>query len=286
MEPNVRLVSLPKRAVDGNKGTFGCVSVVGGCDNYPGAPILCGKAAYRAGCGLVELVVPEVVRNCGAAGFTEAVWNCSAYNAGMVPERNQCVTVIGPGMGTAPETEKRLPMLIQSASLFSRQLILDADALNLLSRDPEWFKKIPQNCILTPHPGEMARLTGLTTAEVQAERARLALRKAEEWGQILLLKGANTVIASPEGFYVVLSYASSALSTAGSGDVLAGIIAGFAAQGKPAFDAAWLGAEIHARAGLLAAEHFGNDYSVMAGDLLAHIPDAITDYPTPEKREN
>ena len=99
-----------------------------------------------------------------------------------------------------------------------------------------------------------------------------------EWQQVVLLKGANTVIASPEGYYVVLPYASSALSVAGSGDVLAGVIAGFAAQGKPAFDAAWLGAEIHARAGLLAAAEFGNSYSVIAGDLIAHVPEAITDY--------
>lgn len=280
MEPNVRLVSLPERAVDGNKGTFGCVTVVGGCENYPGAPILCGKAAYRAGCGLVELVVPEIVRNCGASGFTEAVWNCTAFAAGLVPERNNCVTVIGPGLGTAPETAEKLPLLIQSASLFSRQIILDADALNLLSRVPEWFTKVPQGCVLTPHPGEMARLTGLTVKEVQAGRAKLALRKAEEWGQIVLLKGANTVIASPDGFYVILPYATSALSVAGSGDVLAGIIAGFAAQGKPAFDAAWLGGEIHARSGLLAAAAFGNEYSVMAGDLIAHIPEAVTNYPS------
>ena len=274
----LRLVSLPERAEDGNKGSFGCVTVVGGCENYPGAPILCGKAAYRAGCGLVELVTPEVVRNCGAAGFPEAIWNCGAFDSGILPERKNCAAVIGPGLGSGPDAEKRLSPLISSAAMFCRVLILDADALNLLSRDPEWYLNVPQNCVLTPHPGEMARLTGLTVAEVQENRAKLALTKAAEWQQVVLLKGANTVIASPVGFSVVLPYASSALSVAGSGDVLAGIIAGFAAQGKPAFDAAWLGGEIHARAGLLAAAEFGNAYSVMAGDLIAHIPEAITDY--------
>lgn len=278
MESNVRLVSLPERAEDGNKGSFGCVTVVGGCENYPGAPILCGKAAYRAGCGLVELVVPEVVRNCGAAGFTEAIWNCRAFGSGMVPERKNAAVVIGPGLGTEQQTAEKLPALISSTGMFSRVLILDADALNLLSCDPHWYEYIPKGCVLTPHPGEMARLTGLSVAKVQEDRAKLALNKAVEWQQIVLLKGANTVIASPEGYYVVLPYASSALSVAGSGDVLAGVIAGFAAQGKPAFDAAWLGAEIHARAGLLAAAAFGNAYSVMAGDLLAHIPEAITNY--------
>ena len=273
-----RLISLPERAENGNKGSFGCVTVVGGCENYLGAPILCGKAAYRAGCGLVELVVPEIVRNCGASGFTEAIWNCRAFSQGMVPERNNCVTVIGPGLGTDPETEKKLPSLINSAAMFSKLLILDADALNLLSRDPQWFETIPANCVLTPHPGEMARLCGASVAEVQKDRANLALSKAVEWQQVVLLKGANTVIASPDGFYVILPYSSSALSVAGSGDVLAGIIAGFAAQGKPAFDAAWLGAEIHARSGLLAAEKFGNSYSVMAGDILDSVPEAITFY--------
>lgn len=273
-----RLISLPARAEDGNKGSFGCVTVVGGCENYLGAPILCGKAAYRVGCGLVELVVPEIVRNCGAPGFAEAVWDCKAFADGLVPERKNAVTVIGPGLGTAPEIAAKLPSLINSAAMFSKLIVLDADALNLLSRSPEWFETVPENCVLTPHPGEMARLCRMSVAEVQENRAKLALAKAIEWQQVILLKGAHTVIASPEGFYVVLPYATSALSVAGSGDVLAGIIAGFAAQGKPAFDAAWLGGEIHARAGLLAADTFGNPYSVMAGDLLESLPKIITAY--------
>ena len=274
----MRLVSLPERGDEGNKGSFGCVSVVGGCENYLGAPVLCGKAAYRVGCGLVELVVPEIVRNVSAAGFPEAIWNCEAFDKGFVPERKNGVTVIGPGLGTAPETAEKLPLLIETAAMFSKVIVLDADALNLLSRDPEWFTTVPPHCVLTPHPGEMARLCGISVEEVQENRAKLALTKAVEWQQIVLLKGAHTVIASPDGFYIVLSYATSALSVAGSGDVLAGIIAGFAAQRKPAFDAAWLGAEIHARAGLAAATAFGNSYSVMAGDLLSHIPSVITDY--------
>ncbi|MBQ4514888.1 MAG: NAD(P)H-hydrate dehydratase [Anaerolineaceae bacterium] len=273
-----RLISLPARAEDGNKGSFGCVTVVGGCENYLGAPILCGKAAYRVGCGLVELVVPEIVRNCGAPGFTEAVWDCKAFADGLVPERKNAVTVIGPGLGTAPEIAAKLPSLINSAAMFSKLIVLDADALNLLSRSPEWFETVPENCVLTPHPGEMARLCRMSVAEVQENRAKLALAKAAEWHHIILLKGAHTVIASPEGYYVVLPYVTSALSVAGSGDVLAGIIAGFAAQGKPAFDAAWLGGEVHARAGLLAADTFGNPYSVMAGDLLESLPKTITAY--------
>ena len=274
-----RLVSLPPRPEDGNKGTFGTVSVVGGCENYIGAPALCGKAAYRAGCGLVEMVVPETVRNCCAGSFPEAVWNCRAFDEGNVPERKNAVTVIGPGLGTAPETAEKLPGFIRSAAAFSRMLVLDADALNLLSRDPEWYRTIPENCVLTPHPGEMARLTGLTVGEVQRDRVKLAQMMAAEWRQVVLLKGANTVIAAPEGYSIVLPYATSALSAAGSGDVLSGIIAGFAAQGKFPFDAAWLGGDIHARAGLLCAADFGNEYSVMAGDLVGKIPYAIEEYP-------
>ena len=273
-----RLVSLPPRTEEGNKGSFGCVTVNGGCADYVGAPVLCGRAAYRAGCGLVEMIVPEVVRNCCAGSFPEAVWNCGAFEEGIVPKREKGAVVIGPGLGTSPETAEKLPMWIRSAAASGRTLILDADALNLLSRDPQWYQMIPDNCVLTPHPGEMARLTGLSVPEVQADRTGLALAMAVEWSQVVLLKGANTVIASPSGFYIVLPYASSALSKAGSGDVLSGIIAGFAAQGKPAFDAAWLGAEIHARAGLICAAEFGNNYSVMAGDILLKISDAITNY--------
>lgn len=274
-----RLVSLPPRVDDGNKGTFGTVIVIGGCETYIGAPVLCGKAAYRAGCGLVEMVVPEVVRNACAGSFPEAIWNCRAFAEGKVPERKNSVAVIGPGLGTSPETAEKLPGLIQSAAESCRMLILDADALNLLARDPEWYGKIPPNCVLTPHPGEMARLTGMTVEEVQADRAAIAHGMAMAWHQIVLLKGAKTVIAAPEGYYIVLPYASSALSFAGSGDVLSGIIAGFAAQGKFPFDAAWLGGEIHGRSGLICAEKFGNCYSVMAGDLLDALPEAISDYP-------
>lgn len=274
----MRSVSLPVRPDDGNKGSFGCVSVVGGCENYLGAPILCGKAAYRTGCGLVEMVVPEIVRDLCAGSFTEAVWNSRAFREGFVPERKNCVTVIGPGLGTENETLTKLPGLIHSAAAFSKAIILDADALNLLSRDPEWYRNIPERCILTPHPGEMSRLSAVSVDEIQSARGKFALEKAVKWQQIVLLKGANTVIASPDGFYVQLQYASSALSKAGSGDVLAGIIAGFAAQGKPPFDAAWLGAEIHARTGLLAAAGFGSSYSVMAGDLLNALPQAISNY--------
>lgn len=278
MSGMMRSVRLPIRAEDGNKGTFGCVSVVGGCENYIGAPILCGKAAYRVGCGLVEMIVPEIVRNLCAGSFTEAIWNCKAFEEAFVPERKNGVTVIGPGLGTDEKTAKMLPSLIQSASVFSKVLILDADALNILSKNPAWYKNIPERCILTPHPGEMSRLSGLTIDEIQMNRARIALEHAVKWQQIVLLKGANTIIASPDGFSVQLQYATSALSVAGSGDVLAGIIAGFAAQGKPAFDAAWLGAEIHARAGIQAAENFGNSYSVMAGDLIQFLPDVIRNY--------
>lgn len=274
-----RLVSLPPRADDGNKGTFGTVIVIGGSETYIGAPILCGKAAYRVGCGLVEMVVPEIVRNCCAGSFPEAIWNSLAFAEGKVPERKNSVAVIGPGLGTSDETAEKLPRLIRNAAGACRMLVLDADALNLLARDPEWYKTIPPNCVLTPHPGEMARLTGMTIEEIQSDRAETAQRKAMEWHQIVLLKGANTVIAAPEGYYIVLPYASSALSMAGSGDVLSGIIAGFAAQGKFPFDAAWLGGEIHARTGLLCAAKSGNCYSGTAGDLLDFLPEAITNYP-------
>ena len=274
-----RLVSLPPRADDGNKGSFGTVIIIGGCENYIGAPVLSGKAAYRAGCGLVEMVVPEIVRNSCAGSFPEAIWNCSAFAEGYVPARKNSVAVIGPGLGTSAETAEKLPELIRSAAASCRMLILDADALNLLSRIPDWCSMIPRHCVLTPHPGEMSRLTGLAIEDIQKDRAAVAHEKAIEWQQIVLLKGANTVIAAPEGYYIVLPYASSALSMAGSGDVLSGIIAGFAAQGKFPFDAAWLGGEIHARAGLLCAAKFGNQYSVMAGDLLDRLPDAISNYP-------
>jgi NAD(P)H-hydrate epimerase len=156
-------------------------------------------------------------------------------------------------------------------------LVIDADGLKLLARIPDWHRKLPKPSVLTPHPGEMAVLTGLEISEIQSQRVETAERYAREWGHVVVLKGANTVIAEPEGRTAIIPVASSSLARAGTGDVLAGIITGMRAQGVDAFEAAVSGCWIHAHSGLKAAKSLGTNTSVLAGDLLRSMVDVIHD---------
>jgi len=153
-------------------------------------------------------------------------------------------------------------------------LVVDADALNALAGVEGWAERLPRPSILTPHPGEMARLTKLDTPSINADRLGTARRAAAEWGHIVILKGAFTVIAHPDGRTVMLPFANPALATAGSGDVLAGAIVGLLAQGLDPFKAATCGAYLHALAGEIARNEIG-EAGVVAGDVLARLPAAI-----------
>lgn len=155
-------------------------------------------------------------------------------------------------------------------------MVVDADGLKLLAKIFDWHKKLPALSVLTPHPGEMAALTKLSKDEIQNDREAIASKYAKEWGHVVVLKGAFTVIAAPDGQMTIIPVASPALARAGTGDVLAGIIVSLCAQGLDAYDAAVAGAYIHAQAGLLAAEDLGTTASVLASDVLNSIADAIT----------
>jgi NAD(P)H-hydrate epimerase len=155
-------------------------------------------------------------------------------------------------------------------------LVIDADGLKLLARIKDWHKRLPPASILTPHPGEMAVLSGMSKDEIQANRVEIAEQYARQWGQVVVLKGAFTVIASPEGQAGVTPVASPALARAGTGDVLAGMIVGLLAQGIPPFEAACAGAWLHAQAGLAAARK-GNPASVLAGDLIDEISSILNE---------
>ncbi len=172
----------------------------------------------------------------------------------------------GEGKGTEGREDEERPEL--------PPLVIDADALNALAHFEDWHKYTLREAVLTPHPGEMARLCGLSTKEVQARRWELAREKAQEWGHVILLKGAHTVIAAPDGRLAVLPFANPALATAGSGDVLAGTIVGLMAQGLAPFDAAVCGGFIHGLAGEYARAAIG-DAGVVAGDLISFIPEVL-----------
>ena len=280
---------LPRRAPDANKGSYGKVLVIGGCIDYSGAPTLAAEAAYRVGAGLVTLAVPRNIQSTAAMLCREATFltlhgttdSLSPDALGRLERAVQGLdgrhaVIIGPGMGQDAATK---PFLIGLLDLLRRKeggarVVIDADALNHLSSMPDWPALLPPHSILTPHPGEMARLTGLSVKEVQADRIGLALESAQRWGHIVLLKGAFSVAAFPDHSAYVLPYANSALAVAGTGDVLTGCIAGVLAQGLSAEDAAVCGACLHAKAGERWREQYG-DAGLLAGDLLSLLPNVI-----------
>lgn len=272
---------LPARPAAAHKGTFGTAMVVAGSLNYTGAAILAGQAATRVGTGLVSMATPELIYPIVASRLAEAIYAPLPQHEGAIAATAAPLLIeklagvkallIGPGLSHRDPTATFLKDLLAEAL---PPLVLDADALNILAVEPEWWRLLPPNSILTPHPGEMARLMGTTTEEVQSNRLEVAAKMAGQWEQIVLLKGAHTIIAAPHGRLMVMPFANPALAKAGSGDVLAGTIVGLRAQGLTPFEAAVTGAYLHGLAGELARDQIGAA-AVTAGDLVTYLPEAI-----------
>ena len=296
---------LPARPLDAHKGTFGTALVVAGSANFTGAAWLAGQAAYRIGAGLVTLAVPAPLHTALAGQFPEATWLLLPHKNGAIAA-DACQTVlenlgrttamlVGPGFGLAQTSADFMEGLLcgtvehqqaerhsvksQSRPLPSElpPLVIDADGLKLLANIENWPKRLPDPAVLTPHPGEMSVLTGLSRDEIQTDRLEVALRFSREWGHVVVLKGAFTLVAAPDGRLAVIPVATPALARAGTGDVLAGLIVGLRAQGVEAFQAAVAGAWVHAQAGLQAAEELGNTASVLAGDVLRAVVLILSD---------
>jgi len=301
---------LPERPLDAHKGTFGTALVAAGSASYTGAALLAGKAAYRAGAGLVTLAVPSMLHNTLAGQFPEATWHLLPHEHGSISREaakklsegfeRATALLLGPGFGMEDATAGFLEDLLTGSSASKKApgrigflqeqeaknevttwqlppVVIDADGLKLLTKIKDWHRSLPAPAVLTPHPGEMAILTGLSTDDIQSDRIGTAIKYAKEWGHVLVLKGAFTVVASPDGSSTVIPVASPALARAGTGDVLAGLIVGLRAQGLDAYDAAVAGAWIHAQAGLIAADDLGSAASVLAGDVLDALPDVMSD---------
>lgn len=276
---------LPERFANANKGTFGKVMVVAGSSNYVGAAGLSAMAAYRSGSGLVTVGTTQSVITALSARFLEPTWLPLNDEQGSIsveslpPLRsgfnNYDAVLVGPGLGTNIATQEFLTELLSYRNELP-PLVLDADALNMLSVIDDWWILLPPLTIITPHPGEMARLAKMTVGEVQNQRWHIAAAKAVEWQVILMLKGANTLVADPDGRVTVLPFATDALATAGTGDVLAGLIAGFLGQRMKPFNAAIVGGYVHGLAGMQATTNIGNTRSVIAGDVLEAVPQALT----------
>ncbi len=275
------------RPLDAHKGTFGTALIAAGSANYTGAAWLAGQAAYRIGAGLVTLAVPARLHAALAGQFPEATWVLLPEQAGFIAAQASAVIqehleratalLLGPGFGLEDTTAEFLSVLFGSGATSLPPLVVDADALKLLRRLPDWARRLPSPAVLTPHPGEMSVLTGLPKESIQADRLAVARRYSREWGHVVVLKGAFTVIAAPDGEAAIIPVATPALARAGTGDVLAGLIVGLRAQGMEAFTAAVAGAWIHAYAGLQAVETVGNPASVLAGDVLQAVIQVIND---------
>ncbi len=274
---------LPPRPLDSHKGTYGKAMIVAGSPNYIGAISLAGEAAYRAGAGLVTIATAATLIEIVAGSLREPTWLPLPNTDGAISEA-ACETIskqvagydsllIGCGLGLRQSTGAFILRLLASGSL--PPLILDADALNFLSRKPRWWKQLPQETVLTPHPGEMARLTGKSAKIINANRWEIAREYSAAWNVALLLKGAHTLIAAPDGRISVIPFKTDALSKAGTGDVLAGLIAGMRAQGLSAYNSARVGAYLHASAGTIAAATVGSGRSVVAGDVLTAVGSAF-----------
>ena len=270
---------LPDRPRDGHKGTFGTTVVLAGSQGYTGAAYLASESAARAGAGLVRLMVAQSIYPILAEKCTEVVVGPipeispgvvghSALSAVLRGFSGAAAGIIGPGLGRDMSTRRLIEDLIPKVSA---PLVLDADALNLLSEHRAVIAKLPPNIVLTPHPAEFGRLANLETAAVQKDRRGIASRFAKTWNKIVVLKGAGTVIAAPDGRVTLSPVATPALASAGTGDVLAGLIGGLMSQKLPPFEAAVTGVHLHGLAGLDLETSIGQA-GVLASDLLLQIP--------------
>lgn len=278
---------LPPRPVIAHKGTFGKLMVVSGSEEYLGAPYLCTVAAMRAGAGLVTLASSRNVIEVMASRSSENTYFelklPVSEEESVLPIFEQRLgdyqgLLLGPGLG---EFGWRQGFVLSLDVTQLLKVVIDADGLNFLARTPDWWEDLlaPGN-ILTPHPAELGRLMESDVATIEADRIKSASEAAKKFKQVVILKGAYTVVAAPDGRVRINPAANPALATAGSGDVLAGICAGLATQAArldnyDAFNIACCGVYLHSMAGELARRELG-DCGVLAGDLLALIPKAIS----------
>ncbi|MCX6006516.1 MAG: NAD(P)H-hydrate dehydratase, partial [Chloroflexi bacterium] len=276
---------LPPRPMSANKGTFGRMLAVVGSENYIGAAYLACMGAARVGAGVVTLSTAKSLQPILASKLTEVTYaplpesekgtlsdKASAAILSILPYYR--VMLMGCGLGQHENTKEFVKHILLNLPEKPPVLVLDADALNVLSEAHGWWKKLPPGTIVTPHAGEMARLLGISIEEVQANRLDTARKASAEWHKIVVLKGAFTIIAEPEGRVRISGSANAGLASAGTGDVLAGAIAGLAIQGMPLFDAAALGVYLHAGAGEWVKDEIG-DTGMLASDLLPALPKVI-----------
>ena len=272
---------LPARAPEAHKGDFGRLLVVAGSRGMAGAATLCARAALRAGTGLVHLALPEGIYHIAASQAPCVICHPMPQTKSGTLSRKALdklrplaaendVIALGPGLTTEKETTDLVLQLITDTE---KPMVVDADGINALAADPGVLSRSKGPRILTPHPGEMARLIGKDTAEIQTARVETAADFARAHGVTLVLKGMNTVVTDGEHVYINLT-GNPGMATAGSGDVLTGLMAGLWGQGLSDFTAAQLAVYLHALAGDIAREKL-TEYSMTARDMLDLLPQAF-----------
>ena len=267
---------LPVRRGAGHKGTYGTVLAVVGAAGYAGAAAMCAEGALRAGAGLCQIACPEPIAPVVAGRLAEATLRPLPADAdgglaadgadrlsGLIGGADAVVT--GPGLGRGPGARAMVRRLLE---VYAGPLVCDADALNLL--DLAHIRAAAGRVVITPHPGEAGRLLGLSSAEVQADRLEAVRRLASEGRCVAVLKGAGTLVAAADASVAMSPTGNDGMGTGGSGDVLAGVIAGLCAQGADALPAAQAGVYFHGLAGDLAAARLGRR-AMLAGDILRHL---------------
>lgn len=291
--PTEAAALLPARPVTGHKGTFGHVWVAAGSPGFTGAAVLAGLGALRAGAGLVTVACPEGSRTVVASTLPELLTlalpeggdgRLAAAASAVLAEAlgrwaaGRPALVVGPGLGATGEVRAFVSGLLTAAG-GRLPAVLDADALNALALDgpgpvPGLLEPARGRAVVTPHPGEMARLAGRSVPDIQADRLNAALSAARTWGVVVVLKGAGTVVASPDGSAWVNATGNPGMATGGSGDVLAGAVGAFLAQGLAPLEAALLGVSAHGLAGDLATREVGSR-GLLASDIACCLPRAL-----------
>jgi len=283
LTPDAVAASLPPRANDSHKGSYGHVLIAAGALGKSGAAALCGRAALRAGAGLVTLASPAPALVGQLVATPELMTRPFADDDGAWtfgsegPARflaaldGKDSVVLGPGIGVTPATRALTRWLVESSSV---PLVIDADGLNCLAGDLSCLDHKREPIVLTPHPGEMARLTGRSTAEVQADRMLAARELAERHGVVVVLKGSRTVIASPSGVVAINPTGNPGMASGGMGDALAGIIGALLAQGLEPTEAAETGVFWHGAAGDDVARRQG-EAGLLASDVIEALPPAL-----------
>ncbi len=269
------------RPDDSNKGTLGSLLCICGSYGMAGAAIMAGKAALRCGIGLLKIAVPKSIYPVCATNILESVYYpLEETSNGIISSKNtdfllemcekSSAVVIGCGLSVCDDTKNLVQSVITKCE---KPLVIDADALNCICNKPEILKNLKAPAIITPHPGEMARLLHSTPKAVNSNRENTAIDFAKKFGVVTVLKGAGTIIASPDGEVYINHTGNSGMATGGSGDILSGIIGSLLAQGASPINAAAAGVFLHGTIGDLAAEKLGK-ISMLPTDMIDMIPTA------------